>query len=138
MQRLVVSGVFFCLLGIVAGLAAFAVLSAPFGPRGNAFDLLRPGSIGTSLMLAAMAGGIPAFVTGIVAVPLRCWIPHFWQFVPTLMTVGWVATALYLRLAFGLERMDKLVVLAACCGAIAALVCALVGRRFGIVSSASR
>ena len=132
-----VSGVFFCVLGIVTGLVVYALINPQMNDRVSTLDFFRPGNLGISLMLAAMVGGIPAFVTGTIAVPLCRRIQQFWLFVPAIMATGAIATALYLPF-LELDPTDKFGAPVMACGVGAALVCALVGRRLGIVSSASR
>lgn len=125
---MLVSGVFYGALGSVVGLVIYAILCPLTNHRVTTLEFFLPENLAISLTLAVMVGAIPAFATGMAAVPLCRGVQPFWLSVLAIVATGATATALYVSV-LGLDPMDKFGAPVMACGVGAAFVCALASRK---------
>lgn len=118
---MLVGGLHFCLIGTVVGLIAFLTLLGMASGRPDfalqvlANEPLQP------FYLAAIYGGPPAFVTGLIAGPLRLAMRSHLCFVAAMAPIGLIATAIYLMLLGSVFEAGLMMV----SGGLAALCCAI-------------
>ena len=122
---MLVGGLHFCLIGTVLGLFVFLTLLGLDGGKPDlALQVLADEPV-MPFYLAAIYGGPPAFVTGLIAGPLRLAMESHLRFVAAMAPVGLVLTANYLMIlnvVFGGVFAAGLIMLT---GGIVALCCAV-------------
>ena len=125
LPAMLVGGLHFCLIGTVLGLFVFlTMLGLDGGKPDLALRVLGDTPV-EPFYVAAILGGPPAFVTGLIAGPVRRAMGSHLLFVAAMAPIGLVATAIYLMVlsvVFGRVFEAGLIMLT---GGIAALCCAI-------------
>jgi hypothetical protein len=118
---MLVGGLHFCLIGTVLGLIVFLTMVGLDGGKPDLVLRVLADEPVMSLYLAAIYGGPPAFVTGLIAGPLRLAMDSHLKFMAAMAPIGLTLTAIYLMI-FGRVFEAGFMMLA---GGIAALCCAV-------------
>lgn len=125
LPMMLVGGLHFGLFGPVIGLILFLTMLGMAGGRPDlALQVLRDAPV-QPFYLAAIYGGPPAFVSGLIAGPVRLAKGSHLGFAAAMAPVGLIATAIHLMIlnvVFGGVPEAGLMMLT---GGIAALCCAL-------------
>ena len=122
LPSIIASSLLFGFIGTPVGTATFFIIQHVTADKPPSYRGFVDFMIGQGIVIAVIAGAVPAFATGIIAGILRIYIRALWVLACVMAPVGVVVTALYIELQFGWNGLpvQSEVILT---GGIAAFLC---------------